>query len=69
MVSALLRHGPEYVATMRRGLEQWLEWHKMGTLDEARGTVSLKKSSDPGSFERAHYIQTLHSWIHVGNRP
>jgi dihydroorotate dehydrogenase (fumarate) len=62
MVSALLRHGPEYVATMRRGLEQWLEWHKMGTLDEARGAVSLRTTSDAGTFERAQYIRTLHSW-------
>jgi dihydroorotate dehydrogenase (fumarate) len=62
MVSALLRHGPSYVTTMRRGLEQWLDWYKLGTLDEARGTVSLQTTGDPASFERAHYIRTLHSW-------
>jgi hypothetical protein len=47
---------------MRRGLEQWLEWHKMASLDDARGAVSLKTTGDAGSFERAHYIRTLHSW-------
>ena len=26
MVSALLRHGPTHVQTMRRGLERWMEW-------------------------------------------
>ena len=62
MVSALLLHGPAYVAMMRRGLEDWLTWHKMSALDEARGAVSLKTTSDPASFERAHYIRTLHSW-------
>jgi dihydroorotate dehydrogenase (fumarate) len=62
MVSALLLHGPAYVAMMRRGLEEWLDWHHMGALDEARGLVSLKTTSDPASFERAHYIRTLHSW-------
>jgi len=62
LVSAILRHGPAFVGTMRRGLEQWLEWHKMTSLDEARGAVSLKTSGDTGSFERAHYIRTLHSW-------
>jgi dihydroorotate dehydrogenase (fumarate) len=62
MVSALLRHGPAYVATMRRGLEDWLEWQKAGSLDEMRGAVSLERMRDPGAFERAHYIRTLHSW-------
>ncbi len=63
MVSALLRHGPAFVAAMRRGLEQWLDWHKMATLDEARGAVSLKSTGDAASFERAHYIRALQSWM------
>ena len=47
---------------MRRGLEQYLEWHRLTTLEEARGTMSLQMTSDPSSFERAHYIRTLHRW-------
>jgi dihydroorotate dehydrogenase (fumarate) len=62
MVSALLLHGPAYVALMRRGLEDWLDWHAMERLDDARGLLSLKTTRDPASFERAHYIRTLHSW-------
>jgi dihydroorotate dehydrogenase (fumarate) len=61
MVSALLRHGPAFVATMRRGLEDWLAWHK-ASLDEMKGAVSLETKRDPAAFERAHYIRTLHSW-------
>ena len=62
MVSALLRHGPAYVATMRRGLEHWLERNKASSLGEMIGTVSLETKRDPGAFERAHYIRTLQSW-------
>jgi dihydroorotate dehydrogenase (fumarate) len=62
MVSALLRHGPAYVSTMRRGLEDWLEWNKASSLNDVKGAVSLKTRRDPGAFERAHYIRTLHSW-------
>jgi dihydroorotate dehydrogenase (fumarate) len=62
MVSALLRHGPGYIGVMRQALERWLEWHKMATIDEMRGRASLEHAPDPGSFERAHYIRTLHSW-------
>ena len=62
IVSALLRHGPAYVATMRRGLEAWLEKQQASSLDEMKGTVSLQTKRDPGAFERAHYIRVLHSW-------
>jgi dihydroorotate dehydrogenase (fumarate) len=62
LVSALLRHGPGYLSAMRRGLEQWMEWHKLPSLDLVRGRVSLEKASDPAAFERANYIRTLQSW-------
>jgi dihydroorotate dehydrogenase (fumarate) len=64
MVSALLRHGPYHVQAMRRGLERWMEWHKLQTLGEARGQASLQRTIDPAAVERAHYIQTLQSWGH-----
>jgi dihydroorotate dehydrogenase (fumarate) len=60
LVSALLRHGPTYVRTMCEGLEQWLDAHHM-TIDDARGAVSHRHTSDASAFERAHYIRTLHS--------
>lgn len=62
MVSALLRHGPDYIGVMRRGLDEWLEWHTMATLDEMRGRASLAPSRDASEFERAQYIRILHSW-------
>jgi dihydroorotate dehydrogenase (fumarate) len=61
VVSALLRHGLNKVTALRKGLEDWLAWHKMETLDEARGLMSLA-SSDTASVERGQYIRTLHSW-------
>ena len=62
IVSALLRHGPAYMATMRRGLEAWLERNEGNSLEEIKGTVSLETKRDPGAFERAQYIRVLHSW-------
>lgn len=62
LVSALLRHGPRHVEAMRQGLERWLDWHHMGTVDEARGALSLQTFADPTGFEREQYIRTLHSW-------
>jgi len=62
MVSALLHHGPSYIEVMRHSLEQWLEWHHMGSVAEARGLLSHRKTQDPGAWERANYIRTLQSW-------
>ena len=62
MVSAILRHGPAYVAAMRRGLEQWMEWHKLTRFDEVRGRASLQQTADRAAFERANYIRALQSW-------
>lgn len=62
VVSAILRHGPAYVATLRTALEDWLAWSGAESLDAVRGSASLSKSGRPAAFERAHYIRTLHSW-------
>jgi dihydroorotate dehydrogenase (fumarate) len=62
VVSALLRHGPGYLTTLRDGLEHWMERHRFTGIEEVRGRVSLRGVADPSAFERAHYLQTLHSW-------
>jgi dihydroorotate dehydrogenase (fumarate) len=62
MVSALLRHGPGFLKTMRHGLVDWMEWHQIPSVDAMRGRVSLKSTADPSAFERANYIRTLHKW-------
>jgi dihydroorotate dehydrogenase (fumarate) len=62
MVSAILRHGPPYLAAMRQGLERWMEWHRLASLSEVKGRVSLARAADPAAFERANYIRTLQSW-------
>jgi dihydroorotate dehydrogenase len=50
MVSALLRHGPAYVASMRRAPEQWMEWNKLTRLDDVRGRSSLQNTRDRAAF-------------------
>ena len=62
MVSALLRHGPEHLSGMTSNLAAWMERHHIASVSEMRGRVSLQTSADPGNFERANYIRTLHRW-------
>jgi dihydroorotate dehydrogenase (fumarate) len=62
MVSALLRHGPGFLTTMREKLMAWMEWNRVPSVEEMRGRVSLKTAANPDDFERANYIHALHSW-------
>ena len=63
LVSALLRHGPGHIALMRQGLERWLEWQHLDSVQAMIGRASFQAHPDPASFERAHYIRTLQSWM------
>ena len=62
MASAVLRQGPEHVATVERELLAWMEANDYESVSELRGSVSYSASDDPAAFERANYLRTLHSW-------
>jgi dihydroorotate dehydrogenase (fumarate) len=62
VVSPLLRHGPSYLGTLLRGLEEWLDWNEMTSLGEIRRRASLQTTHDPAAFERAHNVRTLPGW-------
>jgi dihydroorotate dehydrogenase (fumarate) len=62
IVAAILRHGATRFETMRRELVQWMERHGMDRLEAVKGLASLKRTRDPGAFERANYLRTLQSW-------
>jgi dihydroorotate dehydrogenase (fumarate) len=66
MVSAILRNGPSYFRFMLGGLEEWMGRHGFDSLEGMRGRASLREARDPGAFERANYIRTLHSWKPAG---
>ena len=62
MVSALLKRGPEYLRIVRRELAQWLIDHDYDSLSQAKGSMNLSRSPDPGAYERANYMDILKSW-------
>jgi dihydroorotate dehydrogenase (fumarate) len=66
MTSALLRHGPEHVATVETELRAWMAEHDYTAASELRGSASAAKVVDPSAFERANYMATLHSWAASG---
>jgi len=62
MVSALLRNGPEYLATVIAEFTQWLEEHEYESAAQMRGTMNLKHCPDATAFERTNYLRILKSW-------
>jgi hypothetical protein len=62
MASALLKHGPEHLGTVLEDLRRWLEDHEYESLDQLRGSMSLRARPDPAAFERANDMRILQTW-------
>jgi dihydroorotate dehydrogenase (fumarate) len=59
MVSALLRHGPNHLRTVRHEIESWMQEQEWASLNEMRGNMSLERIPDPAAFERANFRMAL----------
>jgi dihydroorotate dehydrogenase (fumarate) len=62
VVSALLKHGPEHLRVLRRGLERWMEDRDYESLRQMQGSMSLERCPDPQAFERGNYMRVLQTW-------
>ena len=60
--SALLKNGPDYMTTLRDGLQTWMEMRHYNSVAQLKGSMSQQNVSDPTAFERANYIKTLESF-------
>jgi dihydroorotate dehydrogenase (fumarate) len=63
MTSALLRHGPEHVATVEAELRAWMSEREYESVHQLRGSASAATAGDPEAFQRANYMATLRSWV------
>jgi dihydroorotate dehydrogenase (fumarate) len=62
VVSCLLKHGPSHIGELISGLSRWLEDHEYRSVEEMRGSMSLRHCPDPSVFERANYLRVLQLW-------
>jgi dihydroorotate dehydrogenase (fumarate) len=60
--SALLRHGPQHVATMLAWIGEWMTAREYESVEQLKGSVSRRNISEPETYERANYYHVLHSW-------
>lgn len=60
--SSLLVHGPEYLAVLLTGIENWLEESPFETLEQFKGNLSHLHMDMNAQMERCGYIKTLDSF-------
>lgn len=59
MVSALLRHGPSHLRTVRAEVEAWMRENEWNSLNEMRGNMSFCRIPDPAAYEWANFRMSL----------
>lgn len=59
--SAIIRNGPDHLATMLSELAYWLEHKNFHSVAEIQGLLSQARTSDAGAFERVSYMRTVMS--------
>jgi dihydroorotate dehydrogenase (fumarate) len=62
VVSSLLKYGPSHIGSLIQGLRHWLEEHEYESVEQMRGSMSLRNCPDPSAFERANYLRVLQLW-------
>jgi dihydroorotate dehydrogenase (fumarate) len=55
LVSALMRHGPSYLRTLKTELEAWMLSNEWTSLDEMRGNMSFQRIPNPAVYERESF--------------
>ncbi|MBN1791307.1 MAG: dihydroorotate dehydrogenase-like protein [Bacteroidales bacterium] len=59
VVSTVYKNKVEYIATMLKDLQTWMESKNYNKLTDFKGNLSNKKTNDPFVYKRAQYIDLL----------
>lgn len=63
MASALLREGPEHLRTVLDEISAWLDDNGYTSVDELRGSMSLRNVPNPVAYARANYAKLVTSFV------
>ena len=65
VVSALLRHGIHYLATLEEGIQKWMEENEYESIQQMQGSLSQLNCPDPTAFERSQYMKALQTYAPI----
>ncbi len=60
--SALLKFGPEHVKTILNEMETWMDEHEYESVEQMKGSMSMKNVSVPEAFMRSNYMKVLNKY-------
>jgi dihydroorotate dehydrogenase (fumarate) len=63
MASALLREGPQYLRTVLRDMEAWLDERGYDGVAQLRGAMSQQHIPNPVAFARSNYARLVSSFV------
>ncbi|MGF1547998.1 MAG: dihydroorotate dehydrogenase-like protein [Thiotrichales bacterium] len=62
LASALIRHGPQRLATILREMEAWMSAREYTSVRQLKGSLSQRNQPDPAAYARASYVRLLDSF-------
>lgn len=60
--SSLLKHGEDHLSTMLNDLQEWMSSHGFESVEQMKGSMSLKNCAEPEAFVRSNYLKVLQSF-------
>ena len=61
IASVLFQKGPRHIGRMLNDIQSWMEAHEYESIEQMKGSMSLKALHDPAAYMRANYMKTLQS--------
>lgn len=61
--SALLRRGPEHARAILDGMVGWMDERGYASVDQLRGSMSMRKVANPIAYARANYARLVTSFV------
>lgn len=62
LCSVLLQQGPNYLGTLLKQVEAWMEEREYESVKQMKGSVSRLHARHPPAFERVNYMRVLDSY-------
>jgi dihydroorotate dehydrogenase (fumarate) len=57
VVSAIYKHGPEYINTILTDIEAWMQKKSFNSIDDFKGKLSYDSVENPTAFERIQFMK------------
>ncbi len=61
MASVLFKKGPKHIERVLNDIQSWMEAHEYESIEQMKGSMSLKSLNEPAAYMRANYMKTLQS--------